>query len=146
MSQLDQLQIRKTQKYEDRLELGKGPLLLMCLKVRLRFPTHSLPIPRNSFLTCLILLNKLFLLHTNRTIKSLPSSMHPRQNHCLEDTSVNCFRPPREASLEPVHLSLRNSPAPTDCSISPDRLPNKSLFFISTPKSKPLKELLPESV
>ena len=55
--------------------------------------------------------------------------------------------PPRAESLESVHLSPpQNSPAPTDCSICTDRLPSKFPLFTSTPKSKPLKRLLPESV
>ena len=76
----------------------------------------------------------------------VPSSVHASTPKPSPIGSQSAACPPRAVSLEPVHLSLPNSPAPTDCSISPDRLPNKSLFFTSTPKSKPLKALLPGSV
>ena len=76
----------------------------------------------------------------------IPSSANASPPEPTPRVYQSTVRPPRAASLEPVHLSPPNSPAPTDCSISPDRIPNKFPLLTSTPKSKPLKELLSDSV
>src|SRR5271155_63100 len=55
-------------------------------------------------------------------------------------------RPPRASSLKPVTLSPQTSLASRECSMSPDRLLNKFPIFTLTPKSKPLKQLLPDTV
>lgn len=75
-----------------------------------------------------------------------PSSPHTSPRNPLPRIYQPTIRPPRAVSLEPVSVSPPNSPAPTDCFISPDRLPSKFPLFTSTPKSKSLKSLLPESV
>jgi hypothetical protein len=54
-------------------------------------------------------------------------------------------RPPRATSLQPLDLTPQRS-EPTDCSVSPDRRPDKYPIFTSTPKSKPLISLLPVKV
>lgn len=73
----------------------------------------------------------------------VPSFIHASTPKHLSRIYQPTVHPPRAASLEPL---LPNSPAPTDCSISPDHQPNKFPLFTSTPKSKPLKGLLPYSV
>jgi len=49
--------------------------------------------------------------------------------------------PPRATSLQPIHLSPPQSSL-TESSTSPDRRPDKYPIFTSTPKSRPLKQLL----
>lgn len=77
---------------------------------------------------------------------AVPPSPHPSPPKRAPKVYHTAQRPPRAASLRPVNLSPPNSPASSDCSISPDRLPNKFPIFTSTPKSKPLKQLLPDTV
>jgi hypothetical protein len=58
-------------------------------------------------------------------------------------------RPPRASSLQPLDLTPQRSEQrseTTDSSVSPDRRPDKYPVFTSTPKSKPLKSLLPPKV
>ena len=81
---------------------------------------------------------------------SIVSAVPPPTQDSPEKSSPvvyqSAIRPPRAVSLEPVNLSLTNTPAPTDGSISPDRLPHRLPLFTSTPKSKPLKHMLNDTV
>jgi len=71
----------------------------------------------------------------------LPSANQESPDHAMQIAYQPSVHPPRAASLQPIHLSPPQSSL-TESSISPDRRPDKFPIFTSTPKSRPLKQLL----